>query len=78
MDLQEIKKITNVARRSGVKALKVNGLEIEFKDEIILTRDRKPKLVGKPAEPDKTIPAPPPLPTLDDINRFIYEDTEAV
>lgn len=78
MDFKEIKKIANFARRAGVKSIKMDGLELSFKDEIILTRERKPRLVGKPTEPEKTVPVPPPLPTLDDINRFIYEDTEAV
>lgn len=75
MDLKEIKKITNFARRAGVKSIKIDGLEISFKDEIIIQRPRTPRLVkpeaGKTELKQGGIPTPP---TLDEINKFIYEE----
>lgn len=74
MDFREIKKLTAYARRSGVKHLKLDGFEIEFQDGAPAPEPlRKPKLA--PVQ-ESSIPAPPPDPTLDQINQYIYGNNE--
>lgn len=38
MDLKEIKKITAYARKSGIKSLKMNGLELEFHESALISK----------------------------------------
>jgi len=80
MDLKEIKKIANFASRAGVKSIKIDGLEISFKDEIIFQRPRAPGLVPdgktKAAKDEPTVPPREPPPTLDEINQYIYGQTD--
>lgn len=83
MELKEIKKLVHFARKAGVKSMSFNGLAVEFKDEIIIQHPRKPRLATKDgkataASPEKAIPAPAPLPTLDEINQYIYGQSEEV
>jgi len=77
MDLKEIKKLVHFARRAGVKTLTVNGMTVEFKDEIIIQKPRAPRLVKSDAkESQAKAPEIPVVPSLDEINKFIYEQQD--
>jgi hypothetical protein len=68
MDLKQMKKIVSYAKKNGIKSLKVDGFEIEFDDKVPFPKS------SKPVEP--MIPTPTEI-TLDDINDYIYADTDA-
>lgn len=79
MEFGEIKKIVRFARSAGVKSLKLGDLSVEFKDEIIIKQPRQskaqPQAEQRPAfaAKEKQIPE---VPTLDEINNFIYGNTD--
>ena len=74
MELKDAKKLISYARKQGIKVIKCGDLEIMFSDQPAPIRGRKPRLVG--ASEEKSIPAPDPLPTIDQINEYIYGQTE--
>lgn len=69
--MKEAKALIAYAQKRGLKSLKFGDLEVVFNDSVIYQKARKPKLV--PIESSGR-PAPPPEPTLDEINRYIYSD----
>lgn len=76
MDLKQIKRVTAFARKSGIKSLKSGDFEVVFHDAAILpTPTRNKAALTQVADTDK--PAPLPEPTLDQINAYIYQDSEA-
>lgn len=77
MDLKAAKRLIAYARRVGVKSLKVGEFEVTFHDAVIFpTHQRAAKTVAPVAADKQTIPAPAPDPTLEDINAYIYGNTE--
>lgn len=74
MDLKELRKITAYARKAGLKSLKFNGVELEFQDSLHVPRGTKPKLV--PAFDGPSGLPIVPEPSLDQINAYIYENSE--
>lgn len=70
MTLNEIKAVIEYAKKSRVKSLTIDGLSFE-----LFERQKREKRI-KPTQPnEKTLPNDR-LPTLDEINRFIYENPE--
>jgi hypothetical protein len=79
MDLQQLKELISYARKLGVQSLEFEGLRVNFKDEVVVTPKRKRQRVpmeGSVSAATVAIPAPPQLPTLDEINEYIYGTTE--
>lgn len=77
MDLKEAKRLIAYARRKGIQRLKWGDLDISFHEGLVLPFLRELPAASVVAPADKqTKPAPEPLPTLDDINKFIYENTD--
>lgn len=72
MDLKEIKRLVSYAKRNGLKRLKIDGLEIELQDAIVFPTRKRGKLSAVPGGKEESIPAPPPEPTLDQVNEYIY------
>lgn len=70
MTLDEIKARVQFAKKNRIRALSVDGLSFEF-------FERSPRKTRTPkAVEGKTALEGPKLPSLDDINRFIYENPE--
>ena len=65
MDLKEFKRIAAYARKSGIKKCKVGDIEIEFNEQPI-----RKAIIDDPVVPQFREP------TLDDINKYIYETNE--
>lgn len=64
-----------MARKAGVRALSFDGLSFElFEDKRVLNK-RAVKLSAIHGD-DKPMTSPPLAPTLDEINAYIYTDTE--
>ena len=86
MELRDIKRLIRFAQRNGIKRLKMGELSFTFQDGIIFPFKEKAATnpaSAFPGSPSKSvtvseIPAPPPVPSLDEINAFIYgNDTES-
>lgn len=73
MDLKEIKRLVTYARNAGIHFIKVDGLEIQFKETFEGRRTRR-TLATSPAF-EKTVKGGP-APTLEDINDYIYGQNE--
>lgn len=73
MDFKEIKKITAFARKAGLKSLKFNGFEIEFSDQAVPPTKKRLKIVE-----DEVGPSIPQEPNLEQINDYIYGNTQEV
>jgi len=79
MDLKEAKALIAWAQKRGIHSLKVADMEVTFRADFV-PKKAAPKAapVAHSADGIKTIPAPPPPPTLDEINAWIHaNDTEA-
>lgn len=76
MDFKEFKKIIAFAKKQGLKSLSLDGLHVEFQEGYLAPQAmRKPKAKAHDVK-EPLVKAPDAAPTLDDINRFIYEDGE--
>jgi len=69
MELDKLKEITEYARKNGIKSLKFGDVSIEFRDILPPLRTR----TNKPG--DKPLSAVKDVPTLDDLNDYIYGET---
>ncbi len=78
MDFKELKKIVAYSRKNGIKRIKNADVEIEFHDAVIFPKRPRGKSAQPlaPVAPISEVPAPPPVPSLDEINRFIYGQTD--
>lgn len=74
MDLKQAKQLIAYAQRRGIKSLKIGDLEVHFGEAVIFPKRRVRTNPNQPAV--ASIPAPPPEPTLDQINEYIYGDTD--
>jgi hypothetical protein len=77
--IRDIKRLMAFARKIGAKKFACSGFEIEFQEGLMpATRERVSKLaksIDAPAD-KQTVPAPERGPTLQEINDYIYGDTE--
>jgi hypothetical protein len=73
MTFEEMQKVVRFAKASRLKSLSLDGLAFEF-----FERGPRKKRVSKSAEPEHMAPPPPKPITLDDINKFIYDQHEDV
>lgn len=78
MELKEIKKLISYAKRNGLKSIKIGEFEATFHEAVIFPSRQKKAATHSPLpeQKSKDIPAPAPLPTLDEINEYIYGKTE--
>jgi hypothetical protein len=74
MDFKEFKKIILFAKKQGLKSLSMDGLHVEFGEDIQRAPILQAPKVSSAKEP--LLRAPDPAPTLDDINKFIYAEGE--
>lgn len=68
MDLTEIKRITLFARKTGIKSIKIDGLELEMHTPL----EQAPAVRRRPRHEEMSGPKAIPEPTLEQINEFIY------
>lgn len=76
MDFKEAKRVINFARRNGIKTMKLGDLEVTFHDAIVFPQRARTSKAQEPVAADKSIPAPAPAPTLQQINDFIYKEPD--
>ena len=73
MDFKEAKRIVAYAKKQGLKSFAFGDLRFEFE----MTNEIKAKVQAAPIAEDKnTHPAPPPEPTLREINDYIYGQSD--
>ena len=77
MEFKEIKELLVIGRKLGVKSFEFNGLLVTFKDEVIVSQPRKRRVKATEGPVASfNVPVPPPLPSLDEINEYIYGTSE--
>ena len=74
MTLKEIKSLIKFAKKSGLKSISIGDVSVEFVESQVTP----PKAQAQaPKEKEVVYPPIDPGPTLEQINKFIYEDAES-
>lgn len=73
MDLKEFKQLVRFARKSGIKSAKFNGFEFEFQDKVPFPKPRGLKTIQEITKAPKQAQVEP---TFDEINQYIYGNTD--
>jgi hypothetical protein len=73
MDFKEAKRLIAYAKKNGIKTLKAGDFEVTFDDHVIFPK----ALQASKDEPGiATRPPDPPVPSLDEINAYIYNQPD--
>lgn len=73
MNFDEMQRIVSFAKKARLKSITMDGVTFEF-----FERGPRKKRAPKSEEPSTPIRQEPKPPTLDDINKFIYDNREEI